>query len=177
MQQIPNLLAIVALVATPTVESDKGWNNPSDLQERGIYRYHHHGIFKVYDAILLAPAEATPAAILNADCPYELQLCYLRPIKKTTIIKSANRMLEKNLSPDELAQIKQRASLLHDDYEDVQPGDKATFRFDPLTGTTLLLNDKIRIHIPGKDFAKYYLQIWLGTKPVSTDMREALLGR
>ena len=177
MQQIWHMLAIAALAVSSIEANNLSPVDTNPLQPRGSYRYLYHGIFKVYDATLFAPPGVNPKAILAADCQFELQLHYLRNIKKNTILKSANRMLEKNLAPDELRQIQEQVDKLHQAYTDVRSADRAALHYHPNHGTTLFLNDKPCITLKGKDFARLYFQIWLGQRPVSPAMRENLLVR
>ncbi|MGC6456710.1 MAG: chalcone isomerase family protein [Coraliomargaritaceae bacterium] len=143
----------------------------------GQYKYLHHGIFKVYEATVLAPLGVEAIHIISADRPFELRFHYLRNIKKQTILQSANRMLEKNLDVAQLQAISRQISELHEIYTDVKKGDRAILRYHPQTGTTFYFNEQPRLTLPGKDFAKYYFSIWFGRMPVSENMREALLGR
>lgn len=171
-----HLFGLAILAAALHAQTAAPPEAPAPMQVTGTFRYLHHGLFKVYEAELLAPAGTRPETILAADCPFELRLTYLRDIQKNTILKSANRMLEKNLDPAILGQISKRVARLHRTYEDIKRGNRAVLRYHPQAGTTFFFNDKPRTTIPGKDFAKYYFQIWLGAKPVSPAMREALLG-
>ncbi|PDH30585.1 MAG: hypothetical protein CNE95_02885 [Puniceicoccaceae bacterium MED-G30] len=177
MRLASQLLAILALIIPVSLQSDTLEKEDLTLQLRGSCRYLHHGIFKVYEASLLAPHDATTETLLSADCPFELHLHYLRDVKKTTVLRSANRMLEKNLLPAQLEAISERVTQLHDTYTEISKGDRAILRFHPKKGTTFIYNDEQRIQIRGKEFAKYYFSIWLGAKPVSPNMRDRLLNR
>ena len=146
------------------------------MQIIGEHRYLHHGIFKVYDATLLTPHGADTTVLLSANEPFELRFHYLRTIKKATVLKSANRMLEKNLHPDDLRKISDETDQLHTVYTNIKKGDRASLRYHPQHGTVFTFNGKQRITLSGKDFAKYYFSIWFGPKPVSLDLRDALLG-
>lgn len=146
------------------------------LDQRGTFRYQHLRLFKVYDATLFAPTQATDHEILSAQCPFELRLRYLRNIDRAIILKYANRILEETLDPEERSGIAERIGDLHAVYPDMKRDDVASLSYDPLNGTSFSLNQKKKITIPGKDFAEYYLRIWLGAQPASNEMRKSLLG-
>ena len=61
-------------------------------------------------------------------------------------------------------------------YQDVQPGDRYALTYRPGSGTELSLNGTPLGLIAGDDFAAAVFAIWLGTDPIDTDFRDALLG-
>ncbi len=170
------LLAIDLSARTPepsfpeTVEVDG-----AELTKRGEYRYVYRFFFKLYDAALYAPAEASVAEILQAETPFRLQFRYLREIEKSIILKSADTMLAKNLSDSELDTIQDRIDQLNDAYTTVRDGDRSSLTYEPDVGTTLRINGESVVTIEGDDFAPLYFKIWLGDQPISRSLRAALL--
>lgn len=148
-----------------------------DLIQVGAYRYTYKYLFKLYDAQLFAEARSSPEQIISGSCAYSLQFDYLRSISRETIIHSAAHMLSKNLSAAQLQQIRKRIAAINTVYTDVTAGDRYSFNYDPERGTTVLLNDQALITIAGADFARLYSTIWFGSHPISTEMRDTLLGR
>lgn len=147
------------------------------FQKLGEYRYVYRFLFDLYDAALYAPADATAEEVLAAATPFRLQFRYLRTIDKTIIMKSADRMLEKNLSPEEKAQIGDRVARINEAYTTVNAGDTSSLTYQTSRHTTLKINGEPKLTIEGEDFAKLYFRIWLGPHPISKSLKANLLGR
>lgn len=146
-----------------------------ELSKQGEYRYVYRFFFELYDAALYAPAEAQAQEILNANTVFRLQFRYLREIEKSIILKSADRMLAKNLSDLDRASIAERVQKLNEAYTTVREGDRSSLTYQQDVGTTLRINGEPMVTVEGADFARLYFQIWLGEKPISRSLREALL--
>ena len=151
----------------------------TSLSPAGNYRYVYAMLFKLYDAVLYTDAEQTTNInkILNGENALLLQFDYLRKIKKSIILESSEKLLVENMSPVELASIKDRVDRLNAVYRTVNKGDSLALSYIPDKGTTLWINGEPMITIEGKDFPQLYYRIWLGEKPASTEMRNALLER
>lgn len=147
------------------------------FQKLGEYRYVYRFIFDLYDAALYAPGNATAEQVLGAAIPFRLQFRYLRTIDKSIILKSADRMLEKNLSPAERALIAERVGQINQAYTTVNEGDTSSLTYQPGSGTTLKINGEPQLTIEGEDFAQLYFRIWLGPSPISKSLKAHLLGR
>jgi hypothetical protein len=143
----------------------------------GEHRVSYKLLFKLYDAALFAEAGATAEQVLARNCSFRLEFRYLRSISKATILKSADHMLAKNLNAEALPQIAAATQQLHAAYRSVETGDVSSLTYITGVGTTFAINGEQLITIPGKDFAQYYLQIWLGEHPVSVQLRDRLLGK
>lgn len=170
------LLAFDLSARTPQpLFPETGKLNGAELTKRGEYRYVYRVFFRLYDAALYAPAEASVAEILQAETPFRLQFRYLREIKKPIILESADTMLAKNLSESELDGIQDRVDQLNDAYTTVRDGDRSSLTYEPDVGTTLRINGESVATIEGNDFARLYFKIWLGDQPISQSLRAALL--
>jgi hypothetical protein len=84
-------------------------------------------------------------------------------------------MLAKNLSRAERARIAERVQKLNEAYTTVRDGDHSSLTYRRDVGTTLRINGEPVVTVEGADFAQLYFQIWLGEKPISRSLREALL--
>ncbi|MEM8867641.1 MAG: chalcone isomerase family protein [Verrucomicrobiota bacterium] len=147
------------------------------LEKLGEHRFVYAMLFKLYDAALYVPAEATADDVLQAETTFELRFSYLRTIKKDIVLRSASRMLEKNLNPEEQQQIAERVAQINECYRTVSKGDSSALVYEPEVGTSFVLNGERKITIPGQDFARLYFTIWLGEQPASVSLRDDLLGR
>jgi|SaaInlStandDraft_1057018.scaffolds.fasta_scaffold04161_2 hypothetical protein len=175
------LLLIVALLPTSSVraavfaESSRieGVSYPKMGEHRATYKM----FFKLYDAALFTVAGATAEEVLTRNCSFRLEFRYLRSISKATILQSANHMLAKNLSAEDLSRITAATEQLHATYRSVQTGDVSSLTYIAGRGTTFAINGEQLITISSKEFAQHYLQIWLGERPVSRRLRDRLLGK
>lgn len=147
------------------------------MQKLAEYRYVYRFFFKLYDAALYLDETASADAVLTAETAFHLEFRYLREIDKSIILKSADRMLEKNLSAEERAQIADRVERLNEKYQTVREGDRSSLTYQPEEGTTLRINGAPQITLPGQDFAELYFRIWLGPQPISAEMKSVLLGK
>lgn len=147
------------------------------FQKLGEYRYVYRFLFDLYDAALFVPEEKTADDVLQAKTAFHLQFRYLREIDKNIILKSADRMLEKNLSQSEREQIAERVERINQAYTKVKDGDTSSLTYQPDNGTTLRINGEAKLTIEGQDFAELYFRIWLGQQALSKSLREHLLGR
>jgi len=146
------------------------------LTKLGEYRYVYRMFFKLYDAALYVTEGAEADDVLAANSSYRLQFRYLREIDKSIILTSSTKMLEKNLSSKEMAQIAERVDRLNAAYQTVKEGDRSSLTYQPDTGTSLKINGAPVITIEGEDFARLYFKIWLGERPISETLRARLLG-
>lgn len=134
-------------------------------------------LFRLYEAALFTTPGATAEDVLNADTAFHLKFRYLRKIDKRIILKSADRMLQKNLTAPEQAAIAERAYQINQAYTSVRQGDVSSLTYRPGIGTTLMINGEPVVTIQGKDFGQLYFRIWLGKQPISTHLKHHLLGK
>jgi hypothetical protein len=80
-------------------------------------------IFKVYVAALYLPENGAPDNAL-ADIPKRLEISYLVSIAGPDFGKGAEAILERNNSPDVLANLRNRIDQLNATYRDAKPVDR-----------------------------------------------------
>lgn len=146
------------------------------FEKLGEYRYVYGFLFDLYDAALFVPQNSSADDVLQAASPFHLRFRYLRKIEKEIILKSADRMLEKNLSAGERDQIAERVAAINEAYTTVKRGDTSSLTYQPDSGTTLRINGDPKLTVDGRDFAKLYFRIWLGPQPISGGLKKNLLG-
>ena len=171
------LLSIVVLLAPFTAQASRDHAPSEALQARGTFRHIYAMFFKLYDVTLYTDAapQATPAEMLNGQHTLRLEFSYLRTIKKEIILESGEKMLQRNLSPSEFASIEDRVAQLNAAYTTVRRGDQSALSYKQGHGTSLEINGRPIITIPGDDFAPLYFRIWLGDQPISSEMRDYLI--
>jgi Chalcone isomerase-like len=95
------------------------------------------------------------------------------------LISSMNNALAANLVPHELALIEKRIRDLNNMMSSVKVINKGSvvhLDYIPGTGTRITINGEAKLTIPGEDFFRAMLRIWIGAKPVDGRLRDAMLG-
>jgi hypothetical protein len=170
-------LCTVVLLASQLATASIHQRDSAPLHARGSFQYVYGMLFKLYDSTLYtdAPKQVTPTQLLSGQHALRLEFTYLRTIKKSIILESADKMLQRNLSPMEFASITDRVQALNAAYTTVHKGDHSSLSYHKGHGTTLEINGQEIITIAGDDFGPHYFRIWLGDRPISTAMRDNLL--
>ncbi len=147
-------------------------STPLQLHNAALLRYLL--FIKAYVAALYLP-EGVPASRALDNIPKRLEISYLVPIQGSDFGKGAAPVLERNLTPRQLAGIRERVERLNASYRDVKPGDRYSLTYRPGQGTELALNGSPLITIEGEDFAAAYFGIWLGRDPIDEKLKRDLL--
>lgn len=137
--------------------------------------------FKVYVAGLYLGAKKTSTAeVLALAGPKRVSMRLMRELSAQQLVEALEEGLRDNTPATEQEAIKARTVELAATMLAVQTakeGDIVALDFIPASGTQVLLNGQPRGKpIAGEDFYRALLRIWLGDKPVSADLKKALLG-
>lgn len=137
--------------------------------------------FKIYVAGLYLGARKTAAAeVLALAGPKRVSLRLMRELSAQQLVEALEEGLRENTPSAEQEAIKTRTVELSATMLAVQTakeGDIVALDFIPASGTQVLLNGTPRgSPIAGEDFYRALLRIWLGDKPVSADLKKAMLG-
>ena len=95
------------------------------------------------------------------------------------LISSMNNALAANLVPHELALIEKRIRDLNSMMSSIKVINKGSvvhLDYIPGTGTRITIDGEAKLTIPGEDFYRAMLHIWIGAKPVDGRLRDAMLG-
>jgi len=138
-------------------------------------------IFKVYVAGLYVPAKANSAAALLAQKgPRRVAITMLRNVDADDFAGALTEGLQKNHSDAQLAAFKAQIAALSASVKaagEAKKGDVIHLEFAPDAGTRVVINGKPSgAAIPGEDFYTAVLRIWLGDKPVDSDLKKGLVG-
>ena len=142
---------------------------------------HKFGFFKVYVGTLYLTQKKTDRDAVFADPgPKRVGMHILASeVTATELITSMNNALAVNLVPHELALIEKRIRDLNSMMSSIKTigkGSVVYLDYIPDVGTRITVNGQERITIPGEDFFRAMLHIWIGTKPVDGRLRDAMLG-
>ena len=138
--------------------------------------------FNVYVAALYLPARSADAAAIIADAhPKRLSMTMMRRLSAGQLSGALSEGLARNSSAAELRAIKPQIDSLITIMRAIgsaKEGDLLTIDFFPDGSTRLGINGHaLGMPIPGRNFQRDMLQIWLGRDPVQDDLKAALLGR
>ena len=138
--------------------------------------------FKVYALGLYLPEKKGAAdAVLNVKGPKRIQIVTLRELTAEQFADALISALEKNHTEAELAPLKARVEEFRAimlSLGTAPKGSAVTLDFLPESGTRLQFNGSAKgKDIPGEDFYRALLKIWLGQEPAQADLKEALLGK
>jgi hypothetical protein len=138
--------------------------------------------FKVYAMGLYVPQKrSAPAELLDLKGAKRAHIVLLRDVGADTFAESLIDGLKNNSSDAEYARLKDRAEQFRAtilELKEVTKGAVVDLDFLPDSGTRLSVSGQQRgKDIPGEDFYRALLRIWLGEKPVQDDLKQALLGK
>jgi hypothetical protein len=173
---------LVGMLLLASLQLRGAFTPPSALEEDGIrFELVGQGAFRwkrlvhAYDASLHA-GEGSKREALLTGAPLRLEILYRREFSAADIISGGDALLKRNVSSEAWKLLQPRLAQLNRAYLDVKPGDRYTLTWVPEKGTTLRLNGKALVTVEGADFAAAYFLIWLGKEPISTSLRDQLLG-
>lgn len=139
-------------------------------------------MLKIYAMGLYLPKRTDSAdTIAGSIGPKRIQIVTLRDLTAEQFADALVEGLKKNHSDAEFSKLQART----DDFRNALLGLKSApkgseirLEWLPGIGTRLSVGNEIRgKDIPGEDFFRALLRIWLGDKPVDQDLKNALLGK
>jgi hypothetical protein len=135
-------------------------------------------IFKVYvGALYLAEKKAAAAEVLALPGAKRVALTLLRDLSAQQLNEAFEKGIHANHSAAEVEALKPRIAQLLSLFADGKEGDVILIDYLPGSGTVVTLNGAPKGKpIPGEDFYRALLRIWLGDKPVDDDLKQAMLG-
>jgi long-chain acyl-CoA synthetase len=137
-------------------------------------------IFKVYVGALYVQQKKTGADAVLADTgPKRIALQLLRDLSSDQLLSAFNDGLKSNHAPAELAKLDAQVKQLEGIFgavKEAKTGDVILLDYVPGTGTRVVVNRDIRGTIPGEDFNRALLRIWLGERPADAALKKGMLG-
>ncbi|WP_290873544.1 chalcone isomerase family protein [Aquabacterium sp.] len=139
-------------------------------------------IVKVYAVGLYAPQHASmPQDMLAMPGPKSLRIVLLRDVTVAQLNEALVNGMRANASEAELAGLDARLSAFEAAITrggDAQKGNLIQIDYLPESGTRLSMGQRVLTQpdIPGEDFYRALLRIWLGDKPSDSGLKRDLLG-
>jgi Chalcone isomerase-like len=183
------LLAVAALVAAlPALAAEvAGVKFPDQVEASGRQLVLNGAglrrkfIFKVYAMALYLPARIdSAAAAIEAEGPKRIAIAMLRDVDAQTFSNALREGIDANHSEADVKalepRIKQLEALMAKVGE-AKEGMRIALSWLPGVGTELSVDGApAGAPIPGEDFYRSLLRIWLGPHAVQDDLKRALLG-
>jgi len=136
-------------------------------------------IFKIYVAALYLPAKAdTARAVLDAPGPKRMLMHFV--YHKVTAAQMRDGWkdgFEDNLDSKTYRALAPRIKRFNALFDALKAGDRVWLDYEPGRGTKVSVNGQDKGAIPGPDFMRALLLVWLGPHPPGDDLKRELLGR
>ena len=181
-------LLLVALLAAPalaaevagvriedrvTVESTDLALNGAGLRTKFFVKVYVAGLY-------LAQKKTSTSEVLALPGPKRVSMRLMRDLSAKQLVDALEEGISDNTPAAERESLKDRVadlSVLMSSLQSAKAGDVIALDWVPGAGTRIVLNGAARGKpIPGEDFYRALLRIWLGDDPVSKDLKKALLG-
>lgn len=138
-------------------------------------------IINVYAAGLYVPQRSGNAeALVNQAGPKSMQIVMLRELSAESFVEALEAGFKANNTTDFQNRHAARLAELSKGIRTVgtaRKGAALSLDFAPATGTRITIDgQRIGNDIAGEEFYQGLLRIWLGSKPVDTDLKASLLG-
>ncbi len=134
--------------------------------------------FKIYIAALYLANPSTEASSVIADEGEKRIVMHFLydEVGKDKLVEGWNEGFAANHSAEALGLLQPRIDTFNAMFdEDMVAGDVIVFDYLPDTGTRITIKGNVKGVIEGKDFNDALLAIWLGDKPVGSDLKKGLL--
>ncbi len=136
--------------------------------------------FRVYvGALYLEPKTASGPAAINHAGAKRIALYMLRELSSDQFVTALEDGLKNNHAAEQLVNIAQQTKQLRTIFDAVKVakiGDVIYIDYLPGLGTRITVNDTVKGSIPGEDFNRALLRIWLGESPADSDLKQGMLG-
>ncbi len=138
-------------------------------------------VAKVYvTALYLTQKKSVSDAVLSDPGPKRLAMHIMQDeITAEQFVAALHDGLAANNQPPELAPLEQRIRELAAVMRQIgriNQGGTVLLDYLPGIGTRVTINGVTRLTLPGEDFNRALLRIWLGDRPVDGRLKQALLG-
>ncbi|MBM3368440.1 MAG: hypothetical protein FJY43_09215 [Betaproteobacteria bacterium] len=137
--------------------------------------------FQVYVVGLYVPEKKTAAAdLIGASGPRRVVIHMLRDVEAGQFSEALTGGMRDNHGEAEMKALEPRTKQLTAimaEMKEAKKGMRITLDWQPGSGTRVKVDGKpAGALIPGEDFYRALLRIWLGDNPVQSDLKGALLG-
>ena len=138
-------------------------------------------LFKVYAAGLYVEQKSSnPQVLIDGQGPRRVSLVMLRDVSAKQFSDAFSEGLQDNHSPQQIAryqsEIDQLLGLMQS-IDQLKKGDQVQVDYLPEVGTRIQAKGETKgKEIPGLDFYRMILRVWLGDKPADAGLKQGMLG-
>lgn len=130
----------------------------------------------VYVAALYAARPSNDArALVDPATPAELILHFVRNVGVDDLKNAWREGFEKT-ARDQTPALSARIATLQGWMSDMKTGQRLVFVREPGAGIQVSVNGAVKGTIPGDDFSRALMSIWLGAEPPNAELKSGLLG-
>jgi hypothetical protein len=126
-------------------------------------------------ALYVAHPAHDPQPLIDPASPAELILHFVRSVGVGDLRDAWKEGFEK-VAKDQLPALQARIATLNSWMSGMETGQRLTFTRLPGTGVQVDVNGVVKGVIPGDDFARALMTIWLGPNPPNSELKSGLLG-
>ena len=126
-------------------------------------------------ALYVARPSHDPLPLIDPGSPAELILHFVRNVGVGDLRDAWKEGFEK-VAKDQLPALGARIATLNSWMSSMETGQRLTFTRLPGAGIQVDVNGVVKGTIPGDDFARALLTIWLGPNPPNPELKSGLLG-
>jgi hypothetical protein len=133
--------------------------------------------FKIYIAGLYLENPGNDVATILADEGQKKMVMHFLydEVDKEKLVSAWNEGFTGNLSAEQIEELTPRIDRFNEMFDTVKKGDIISLEYLPGIGTKVSVAGVEKGSIEGKDFSDGVFAIWLGEKPVTPDLKKALL--
>jgi hypothetical protein len=133
---------------------------------------------KVYVGALYLPQRASAVEdVLKMDGPKRVFMHFLyKKVTTEQLVDGWNEGFEDNQTPESLKALDPRLQRFNGMFSDVHKGDEILLDYLPGKGTQVTIRGEGKGLIPGEDFYRALLSVWLGDEPADRGLKKAMLG-
>ena len=147
--------------------------NGAGLRKRAFFQVYVIGLY-------LPEKKAAAADSIGSAGPKRIAIHMLRDVDADQFSGALTDGMKDNVNEAEMKalepRVKQLAAILGE-MKEARKGMRITLDWAPAAGTQVTVEGKAAgVPIPGEDFYRGLLKIWLGESPVQADLKKALLG-
>jgi hypothetical protein len=136
--------------------------------------------FKVYvGALYLQQKTGATAAVLSDTGPKRVAMHMMRDLTSEQLFSALNDGLKNNHSAGDLAKLEPQVKQLEGIFAALKAaknGDVILLDYLPGAGTRVTVNGEARGTMPGEEFYRALLRVWLGDQPADGALKKAMLG-
>jgi hypothetical protein len=125
--------------------------------------------------LYLEQPSTDPEQIVTSPDTKRVVLQFVRDVRYSTITDGWNRAYARNAT-EPAAQFAPQRAQLDAWMRDFKKGEVLSFTFLPGQGVEVAINGERKGILPGDDFARATLSMWLGPEPPNHGIKEGLLG-